>query len=84
MSRLNPNRPKVPDALVLVPAWDAERKAKKHDPLHCLMEDGNCGDAFCIVERDDMPASKALGDMLLRMSKSQRGRVAKLHWALIG
>lgn len=83
MSRHNPNRPKVPDALALVPAWDAERKAKRHDPLHCLMEDGNLGDAYCVVDRGDMPASKALGAVLLQMSKAQRGRVASRHWPLV-
>lgn len=83
MSHHNPNRPKVPEALALVPAWHAERTAKQFDPLHSLMENCNCGDSCCVVERSDMPASKALGDVLLQMSKSQRGRVANRHLALI-
>lgn len=83
MNRLNPNRPKTPDALALVPAWHAECKAKGHDPLHALMEDGNYGDAHCVVKTPGMPASKALGDMLLQMSKSQRARVASRHFELV-
>lgn len=83
MSRLDPNRPKVPDALALVPAWDAERKRKRFDPLHSLMENCNCGDSHCVVDHDDMPASKALGNVLLKMSKTQRGKVAGCHRAVV-
>lgn len=78
MSKLDRNRPMVPDAMALVPAYMAEIKVKGHDPLHALIEDRNLGDVFCRVDRQDMPAAKALGDMLLRMSKTQRGRVATL------
>ncbi len=78
-----PNRPTVPSLKPFVLAWDKERASMDDDPLHCALEDGNFADHFFEIDRPDMPASQALADLLLQMSKTQRRKVAAMQYQWI-
>ena len=71
----------VPDVLERFIAY--RRKHPVWGSLHVVLEDGNVSDAdvrYCavIAERDEDGEGKALAELLLKLSRTQRCRVATL------
>lgn len=76
------NKPTVPEVLPLV--WEFAKKNPVGGVLHIVLDDGNVADhdvEWCVErayeEGDD--AGARLGVILLKMSKTQRKKIARLY-----
>lgn len=78
----DPSRPKVPDVLPLAVAYYAVPGNGAGGSLHVVLDDGNLEDVFVesardwAAERGD-EGGRILAELLLLMTRSQRGRVAR-------
>jgi hypothetical protein len=75
------NKPTVPEVIERFTAYHVEHPA--WGTLHCVLDDGNYGDGsvqYAIrwaLEEGDVEG-EALARILLRMSKTQRSKIARL------
>lgn len=84
MTRLDPNRPTVSMALPLVRAVYSQPWGGVGCCLHVVLDDGNYEDsivAFCYETAVKAEHRKCIdaASMLLKMSKTQRAKVAQLR-----
>jgi hypothetical protein len=79
-------KPTVPEVLPMMRAYAATEGNEVGGSLHIVLDDGNVDDSsvkWCIEyakEREDA-AGVELGEMLLRMSRTQRLKLAGLFYA---
>ncbi len=81
----DPNRPKVPDVVPMAVAYHQKPGNGAGGNLHAVLDDSNIRDddvSFCLSvcrERGDADGAK-LAEALLRMTKTQRGKVINIMW----
>ncbi len=80
------NKPTIPEVLPLIKEYLEKDSNSAGGSLHILIEDGNTRDSdieFCIEwakSKGDEDGIK-LGEILLSMSRTQRGKIASLSQA---